>query len=184
MYTRQEYIDGHILWVKWRGYFWLFKGLTMEVNEEFRTFKDLGICEPLSEACDKLGWKNAAKIQAQVIPHALQGFLFHSVKKVWHINCLFCCFSKTDYLAGIFVWNNISGHYIYIYIYNLAVVGIGTSRGCVNLIYVIGKDVIALAQTGSGKTGAFALPILQALLDASQPFFACVLSPTRFNFVS
>ncbi|KAK4778139.1 hypothetical protein SAY87_018326 [Trapa incisa] len=42
-----------------------------------------------------------------------------------------------------------------------------------------GKDLIGLAQTGSGKTGAFALPILQALLDTPQPFFACVLSPTR-----
>ncbi|KAL2501706.1 DEAD-box ATP-dependent RNA helicase 10 [Forsythia ovata] len=42
-----------------------------------------------------------------------------------------------------------------------------------------GKDIIGLAQTGSGKTGAFAIPILQALLETPQPFFACVLSPTR-----
>nr|CAD1824623.1 unnamed protein product [Ananas comosus var. bracteatus] len=41
------------------------------------------------------------------------------------------------------------------------------------------RDVIGLAQTGSGKTGAFALPILQVLLQKPQPFFACVLSPTR-----
>lgn len=39
--------------------------------------------------------------------------------------------------------------------------------------------MIGLAQTGSGKTGAFALPILQALLDKPQAFFALVLSPTR-----
>ena len=44
---------------------------------------------------------------------------------------------------------------------------------------MIGKDIIGIAQTGSGKTGAFALPILQALLETPQPFFACVLSPTR-----
>eukprot|EP00854_Cymbomonas_tetramitiformis_P006960 gene6960-8302_t len=42
-----------------------------------------------------------------------------------------------------------------------------------------GKDVIGLAQTGSGKTGAFALPILEALLKKPQPFFGLVLSPTR-----
>ncbi|XP_019233431.1 PREDICTED: DEAD-box ATP-dependent RNA helicase 10-like isoform X2 [Nicotiana attenuata] len=42
-----------------------------------------------------------------------------------------------------------------------------------------GKDLIGLAQTGSGKTGAFAIPILQALLDSPHAFFACVLSPTR-----
>lgn len=42
-----------------------------------------------------------------------------------------------------------------------------------------GKDIIGLAQTGSGKTGAFAIPILQALLQKPQPLFAVVLSPTR-----
>ncbi|KAF2309294.1 hypothetical protein GH714_001532 [Hevea brasiliensis] len=87
-------------------------------KEELKTFKDLGICEQLLEACDSLGWKNPTKIQVEAIPHALEG-----------------------------------------------------------------KDLIGLAQTGSGKTGAFALPILQSLLEASeksvQAFFACVLSPTR-----
>lgn len=44
---------------------------------------------------------------------------------------------------------------------------------------IAGKDVIGLAQTGSGKTVAFALPILQALWEHPQPFFALVLAPTR-----
>lgn len=85
-----------------------------EDNEELRSFKDLGVCEQLVEACDSLGWKNPSKIQALVLPHALEG-----------------------------------------------------------------RDLIGLAQTGSGKTGAFALPILQSLLETPQAFFACVLSPTR-----
>ncbi|KAI3863713.1 hypothetical protein MKW98_031305 [Papaver atlanticum] len=83
-------------------------------DEEMKTFKDLGLCEQLAEACDTLGWKNPSKIQAEAIPHALEG-----------------------------------------------------------------KDLIGLAQTGSGKTGAFALPILNALIEAPQAFFACVLLPTR-----
>ncbi|KAM9780409.1 putative ATP-dependent RNA helicase DDX47 [Neosynchiropus ocellatus] len=42
-----------------------------------------------------------------------------------------------------------------------------------------GKDVIGLAETGSGKTGAFALPILQSLLSTPQRLHTLVLTPTR-----
>lgn len=87
-----------------------------ENHEEVMSFKELGVSEALAEACEKLGWSTPTKIQADAIPHALEG-----------------------------------------------------------------KDIIGLAQTGSGKTGAFALPIIQALLDSEShpPFFGCVLSPTR-----
>ncbi|KAK6944813.1 DEAD/DEAH box helicase domain, partial [Dillenia turbinata] len=89
--------------------------LRMEADsEEVKSFESLRICQELVEACHNLGWQNPSKIQAEAIPHALDG-----------------------------------------------------------------KDLIGLAQTGSGKTGAFALPILEALLKAPQAFFACVLSPTR-----
>ena len=42
-----------------------------------------------------------------------------------------------------------------------------------------GRDLIGLAETGSGKTGAFAIPILQALLANPQRLFAVILAPTR-----
>ncbi|KAI9737012.1 MAG: ribosomal RNA processing protein [Cirrosporium novae-zelandiae] len=42
-----------------------------------------------------------------------------------------------------------------------------------------GRDIIGLAETGSGKTAAFALPILQALVEKPQANFALVLAPTR-----
>ena len=46
-------------------------------------------------------------------------------------------------------------------------------------VALAGNDVIGLAETGSGKTGAFALPILQQLLENPQRLFALVLTPTR-----
>lgn len=42
-----------------------------------------------------------------------------------------------------------------------------------------GKDVIGLAQTGSGKTAAFAIPILQTLWHHQTPYYGLVLAPTR-----
>ncbi|XP_021114824.1 probable ATP-dependent RNA helicase DDX47 isoform X2 [Heterocephalus glaber] len=84
------------------------------VEEETKTFKDLGVTDVLCEACDQLGWTKPTKIQIEAIPMALQG-----------------------------------------------------------------RDIIGLAETGSGKTGAFALPILNALLDTPQRLFALVLTPTR-----
>lgn len=80
------------------------------------TFRDLGVCEALCEACDKLGWKSATKIQEKVLPEALQG-----------------------------------------------------------------RDIIGLAETGSGKTGAFCLPVLQRLLEnpVRGAVFAVFLAPTR-----
>lgn len=42
-----------------------------------------------------------------------------------------------------------------------------------------GHDIIGLAETGSGKTAAFILPILQSLLENPRRLFALVLTPTR-----
>lgn len=79
-----------------------------------KTFQDLGIIDPLCQACTALGFRNPTPIQVESIPWALQD-----------------------------------------------------------------RDLIGLAETGSGKTAAFALPILQALLEKPQSKFALVLAPTR-----
>ncbi|KAG6415785.1 hypothetical protein SASPL_123203 [Salvia splendens] len=42
-----------------------------------------------------------------------------------------------------------------------------------------GQDVLGLAQTGSGKTAAFVLPILQRLAEDPYGVFALVVTPTR-----
>jgi ATP-dependent RNA helicase DDX47/RRP3 len=80
------------------------------------SFKSLGVCEALCEACDRLGWENATRIQEKVLPDALQG-----------------------------------------------------------------RDIIGLAETGSGKTGAFVLPVLQSLLEnpVRGAAYAVILAPTR-----
>ncbi|MEO9943921.1 DEAD/DEAH box helicase [Paraglaciecola sp.] len=49
-------------------------------------------------------------------------------------------------------------------------------------VILAGKDIMAGAQTGTGKTAAFALPILQQLIkftDTQRPTRALVLTPTR-----
>ena len=79
-----------------------------------RTFRDLGIIEPLCDACDALGFQKPTLIQEQSIPPALDG-----------------------------------------------------------------RDIIGLAETGSGKTVAFALPILQALMEKPQSLHSLILAPTR-----
>ncbi|KAI9654030.1 MAG: ribosomal RNA processing protein [Alyxoria varia] len=79
-----------------------------------KSFQELGIIEPLCDACTSLGFKHPTPIQNEAIPWALQG-----------------------------------------------------------------RDVIGLAETGSGKTAAFALPILQTLMEKPQAKFALVLAPTR-----
>jgi hypothetical protein len=55
--------------------------------------------------------------------------------------------------------------------------------GCIPAI-LAGKDVIGTAQTGSGKTAAFALPILQHLAKDPYGIFALVLTPTRWVLLS
>ncbi|KAL6718894.1 ribosomal RNA processing protein [Lecanora helva] len=83
-------------------------------SSESKTFQDLGVIEPLCDACKALGYTTPTPIQAESIPLALGG-----------------------------------------------------------------RDIIGLAETGSGKTAAFALPILQALMDKPQSLFALVMAPTR-----
>ncbi|KAI8824154.1 P-loop containing nucleoside triphosphate hydrolase protein [Fimicolochytrium jonesii] len=51
-------------------------------------------------------------------------------------------------------------------------------RACIPEI-LAGRDVVGSATTGSGKTAAFALPILQKLAEDPYGIFALVVTPTR-----
>lgn len=78
------------------------------------SFRDLALTEPLLKALDDVGYETPSPIQAQVIPHMLQG-----------------------------------------------------------------KDVLGQAQTGTGKTAAFALPILTRIDLRQKDPQVLVLAPTR-----
>ncbi len=51
-------------------------------------------------------------------------------------------------------------------------------QACIPAI-LSGRSVIGCAETGSGKTAAFALPILQHLSNDAYGIFALILTPTR-----
>jgi ATP-dependent RNA helicase RhlE len=42
-----------------------------------------------------------------------------------------------------------------------------------------GKDVVGIAKTGTGKTAAFLIPLIQRLLTAEEPFKSLIVVPTR-----
>jgi hypothetical protein len=58
-----------------------------------------------------------------------------------------------------------------------------SSQITVFLILETGRDCIGNAKTGSGKTIAFAIPILQRLSEDPCGLFALILTPTRYALV-
>lgn len=52
------------------------KIMEQESDKKLVTFKDLGVCDQLVEACEELKWKTPTKIQVEAIPHALAGICF------------------------------------------------------------------------------------------------------------
>ncbi|EGR29308.1 hypothetical protein IMG5_158860, partial [Ichthyophthirius multifiliis] len=94
--------------------------LNVQQQEELKndTFKSLGVCDELLEACNRLKYINPTAIQIESLPYTLKG-----------------------------------------------------------------QDIIALAETGSGKTMAFALPVIQSLLDAPIKFLCAYIVTYKSNYV-
>ena len=78
------------------------------------TFRELGLSESLLQSVESMGFEEATPIQAETIPHALQG-----------------------------------------------------------------KDIIGQAQTGTGKTAAFGLPLLDKVDTNKEAVQGIVIAPTR-----
>jgi ATP-dependent RNA helicase DDX49/DBP8 len=58
----------------------------------------------------------------------------------------------------------------------------GIQKGCIPEI-LKGRDCIGGSRTGSGKTVAFAVPILQKWAEDPIGIFAVILTPTRYSFI-
>lgn len=132
-----------------------------------KAFEELGLCAQLAEAAASLGWKTPSVIQQEAVPPLLQGAACPAHTGARRSRAPQTRRPRTPRSAP-------------------------PPRGRRRLpnpfrsrtpprkhTRTAGNDVIGLAQTGSGKTGAFALPILQGLMDAPQELYALVLSPTR-----
>ena len=109
--------------------------VTTSKEEALKAFTALGLCDQLAEAATDLGWTAPSRVQEQAIPLLLQGAPWF-----WNVQAVTALLCESLEAA------------------------MPLCRGSDNILYT-GKDVIGLAQTGSGKTGAFALPILQAGLS-------------------
>ena len=118
-------------------------------------FEKLGICDQLAEAAASLGWKSPSSIQEQAVPLVLQGgwvagvprmgLLWPAYVRGWGWQACSCRLHRPARVPELGNWETYC-----------------TSDQDAVVSSPADKDVIGLAQTGSGKTGAFALPILQA----------------------
>ena len=77
-----------------------------EEKEEIKSFKDLGLCDELVEACDGLGWKAPTKIQIEAIPHAVEGSLLIIAVFAFLLNCFteLCLIELLLFFKSFFLW--------------------------------------------------------------------------------
>ena len=76
--------------------------LTPAENEKaIAAFQELGVCRQLAEAAASLGWKSPSSIQAQAVPHLLQG------TEQWTVQ-LMTCFSAAWLLTKMLLLQTVT----------------------------------------------------------------------------
>lgn len=71
-----------------------------EIGDAIAAFQALGVCNHLSEAAARLGWKRPTSIQEQAIPHLLQGRAARILQERFTVDCRCCCFLTSCLQTG------------------------------------------------------------------------------------
>ena len=124
------------------------------------SFKGLGLSDWLVAQMAAIGFKEPTPVQTNCIPPILEG---ENSQNVCHLPSEIIV---VDWLRHVHVAGNAICMYSLIF-----------------FTVIIGKDCIGCAKTGSGKTAAFALPILHQLSKDPYGVFALVITPTRYSIV-
>lgn len=172
------------------------------------SFKELGLSDWLCSVCDSLGMSRPTQVQQGCIPAILQVsntatavllqlFCCYFVVSLYFkagLMLLICVSSRPHKASRLLVQCHscpalllscmcpsrvVLKHHVHVFYVHLF--SHHSSKRPFPLLpaRLQGRDVIGTAHTGSGKTAAFALPILQKLAKDPYGTYALVLTPTR-----
>lgn len=133
-------------------------------------FSSLGLSDWLVKQCKQLGIHKPTAVQENCVPAILQGklesWMAHvNTTKLWcHMNIL--------WTADMRVRLERHSRSILLNCWSTK------NWWCRNYVF-LGRDCMGCAKTGSGKTAAFVLPVLQKLSEDPYGIFCLVLTPTR-----
>ena len=135
-----------------------------EMAAAVKKFTALGVCEQLAEAAAALGWTAPTEIQAAAVPHLLAGTACEEKEEREGEREREREKERAGHSTSGDGWLSPPPQVPFFSHFSCSPSPLLTLYPSILPFHPLartGKDVIGLAQTGSGKTGAFALPILQ-----------------------